>query len=127
MFSRGSCPQRRNCSRRAPSQVVKLQSISSVPVSLTWHPVSQFLQLFDVGQVFGPPDFSFHIDQSWKRNKSHRDRFVKRLEKREPHAYMLPGCDKEAKSASYAIESKCCRIRRISAVMPVNNRKASAA
>src|SRR3954468_21997208 len=70
--------QRRACSRRAPSQVVRLQSISWEPDSFVGIVASRSAQLLDIRAVLGSASFFLHADQCWIRNKADRQVFVQR-------------------------------------------------
>ena len=58
ILSSGSAAQRRSCSRLAPSQVVRRQSISSLPASLIRDFVRSLPQLLDVREIFAPPSLT---------------------------------------------------------------------
>ena len=59
MFSSGNAAHRRRCSRREPSQVVRLQSISEGE-SLSRIVVDSNLEVLNVDEVLRPPRFLVH-------------------------------------------------------------------
>src|SRR2546425_11368691 len=72
-----SCAQRRSCSRSAPSQVVRLQSIafSSLP------DIGKLSQIIDVDFILRPAGNLLHPDERWNRNETHCNR-PERLDQR---------------------------------------------
>src|SRR5437016_9147960 len=72
-----SCAQRRSCSRSAPSQVVRLQSIafSSLPG------IGKLSQIIDVDFILRPAGNLLHPDKRWNRNETHCNR-PERLDQR---------------------------------------------
>src|SRR6266705_27885 len=66
----GIRPQRRICSRRAPSHVVRLQSMVSVCESSVGIVVFPGTKLFDVRPILRPIGFLFHANQSGERDET---------------------------------------------------------
>ena len=63
-------PQRRICSRRAPSHVVRLQSMRSVCKSSVGIVVLPGTKLLDVRPILRSIGFLFHANQSGERDKT---------------------------------------------------------
>jgi hypothetical protein len=66
----GIRPQRRICSRRAPSHVVRLQSMVSVCESSVDIVVFPGTKLLDVRSILRPIGFFFHANQSEERDET---------------------------------------------------------
>src|SRR5216684_5714637 len=64
-----SCAQRRSCSRSAPSQVVRLQSIASSSL----RGIGKLSQILDVDFILRSAGDLFHPDERWDRDETHCD------------------------------------------------------
>src|SRR5229473_1528462 len=64
-----SCAQRRSCSRSAPSQVVRLQSIASSSLRR----IGKLSQVVDIDFILRPAGDLLHPNERWNRDETHGD------------------------------------------------------